>query len=90
MRVVPRRGAGKIQAGRPLPAPYSAPMQTALAVLPYLIGLAMIGVVVSLFAGLFSMARGSRASNTLMRWRVGTQATAIILAVIYFLLLKAM
>jgi hypothetical protein len=65
-------------------------MQTALAVLPYLIGLAMIGVVISLFAGLFSMARGSRASNTLMRWRVGTQAAAIILAAIYFLLLKAM
>ena len=65
-------------------------MRTALAVLPYLIGLAMVGVVVSLFAGLFSMAKGSRHSNTLMRWRVGTQATAIILAVVYFLLLKTM
>jgi hypothetical protein len=65
-------------------------MQTALAVLPWLIGLAMIGVVASLFAGLFSMAKGGRHSNTLMRWRVGTQATAIILAVIYFLLLKTM
>ena len=52
--------------------------------------LTAIAVILGLFAGLFSMAKGSRHSNTLMRWRVGTQATAIVLAVIYFLLLKAM
>jgi Hypoxia induced protein conserved region len=65
-------------------------MQTILAVLPWLIGLAMIAVVVSLFAGLFTMARGGemnrRHGNTLMRWRVASQATAIILVAIYFLL----
>jgi hypothetical protein len=67
-------------------------MQTALAVLPYLIVLSMVAVLVVLFAGLFTMARGGEANkrhgNKLMRWRVGTQATAIVLIAIYFLLTR--
>jgi Hypoxia induced protein conserved region len=49
-------------------------------------------VVVVLFAGLFSMAKGGefdrRYANKLMRWRVATQATAVALLVIYFLLTR--
>jgi hypothetical protein len=67
-------------------------MQLLITVLPYLIALALAGVVGILFAGLFTMARtgeaNRRRSNILMRWRVGTQATAIILIAIYFLLTR--
>jgi hypothetical protein len=69
-------------------------MQTALAVLPYLILLSMAAALAVLFAGLFTMARGGEANrrhgNRLMRWRVGTQATAIVLIAIYFLLSRMM
>jgi len=67
-------------------------MQTLVTVLPYLIGLALFAVVVVLFAGLLAMAKtgdaARRRSNILMRWRVGTQATAIILIALYFLLTR--
>jgi NADH:ubiquinone oxidoreductase subunit 6 (subunit J) len=67
-------------------------MHTLITVLPWLIGLALAGVVGVLFAGLITMAKGGEAnrrrSNLLMRWRVGTQATAIILIAIYFLLTR--
>jgi hypothetical protein len=67
-------------------------MQILITVLPWLIGLALFGVIGVLFAGLITMARGGEAnrrrSNLLMRWRVGTQATAIILIAIYFLLTR--
>ena len=67
-------------------------MQSLITVLPWLIGLALVGVVGVLFAGLVTMARGGEAnrrrSNQIMRWRVGTQATAIILIVLYFLLTR--
>ena len=67
-------------------------MQILITVLPWLIGLALFGVVGVLFAGLITMAKGGEAnrrrSNLLMRWRVGTQATAIILIALYFLLTR--
>ena len=67
-------------------------MQGLVTVLPYLIALALVAVVVVLFAGLVTMARtgeaNRRRSNILMRWRVGTQATAIILIALYFLLTR--
>ncbi len=54
-----------------------------------LIVVAMAGVVVSLGLGLFSVAKGgeySRAnSNKFMRWRVGTQAAAIVFLTIGFI-----
>jgi hypothetical protein len=65
-------------------------MQTVLTVLPYLIGLSLLAVVAVLFTGLFAMARGGEAnrrrSNVLMRWRVATQALAIVLVALYLLL----
>jgi Hypoxia induced protein conserved region len=67
-------------------------MQILVSVLPYLIGLSLVAVVGVLFAGLVTMARtgddNRRRSNILMRWRVGTQATAIVLIAIYFLLTR--
>lgn len=67
-------------------------MQTLVTVLPYLIGLSLLAVLVVLFAGLVAMARSGEAnrrrSNILMRWRVATQATALILVALYFLLTR--
>ena len=67
-------------------------MQSLVTVLPWLIGAAVIAVVGVLFAGLVTMARtgeeNRRRSNVLMRWRVGTQAVAVFLIVIYFLLTR--
>jgi hypothetical protein len=67
-------------------------MQTLVTVLPYLIGLALAAVVGVLFVGLFTMTRTGEAnrhrSNVLMRWRVGTQALAIVLIALYFLLTR--
>ena len=52
--------------------------------------IAMIAVVVVLFFGLFSMARGGafnqRNANKLMRWRVALQALAILLFVLFMML----
>jgi hypothetical protein len=91
-------GADASTAGRsrevlfPQRSPYSAAMQIVITVLPWLIGAAVIAVVGVLFAGLVTMTRGGeenrRRSNILMRWRVGTQATAVVLIVIYFLLTR--
>ena len=54
-----------------------------------LIVVAMIGVVVSLGLGLFSVVKGgeySRAnSNKFMRWRVATQACAVVMLTIGFI-----
>ena len=67
-------------------------MQIVVSVLPYLIALSLIAVVAVLFAGLFTMTRSGeenrRRSNILMRWRVGTQAAAILLVALYFLLTR--
>jgi hypothetical protein len=67
-------------------------MQTLVTVLPYLIGLALAAVVGVLFVVLFTMTRTGEAnrhrSNVLMRWRVGTQALAIVLIALYFLLTR--
>jgi hypothetical protein len=65
-------------------------MDVVLTVLPYLVGLALAAVAVTLFSGLFSMIKGGefnrRHGNQLMRWRVATQAVAISLIVLYLLL----
>jgi len=62
-------------------------MQT---LLPYLIAAAALAVVASLFAGLAVMARGGAANarwgNWLMRARVASQAAALALIALYFLL----
>ena len=62
-------------------------------VLPYAVGVAMFAVLASLFAGLFSMARGGafndRWGNRLMRARVASQGTAIALIVLYVIVRKA-
>lgn len=64
-------------------------MSILLTVLPYLIGLNLAAVLVILFTGLGSMTQGkSRQSNTLMRWRVGLQASCILLLVTYFALVR--
>ena len=58
-------------------------METVAAILPYLIGAVIIGVLGVLFAGVLSMGRG--ASNRLMRWRVGLQALAVVLMLLFWL-----
>ncbi len=67
-------------------------MQTLIAVLQYVIVAALIFVAATLFVGLFAMARGGefnrRCGNILMRLRVGSQAVAIGLLVVYFLLTR--
>ena len=58
--------------------------------LPYLIAAAALAVVASLFAGLAVMAKGGAANarwgNRLMRARVASQAAALLLIALYFLL----
>jgi hypothetical protein len=65
-------------------------MQFLRTVLPYLIGLSLVAVFVTLMSGLVSMVRGgeagARRSNLLMRGRVATQAVAILLIAIYALI----
>lgn len=67
-------------------------MSFLIAVLPYLIGLGLLAVVVTLFAGFTSMTRGgelnARWGNKLMRWRVITQAVTIALFLVYIVLLR--
>ena len=69
-------------------------MQTVTAVFPYLVGAALVVVVVILFSGLFTMARGGafnqRWGNRLMRLRVIAQGVAITLIVIYFLIARVL
>ena len=59
-------------------------------VLRYLSALALAAVVVVLLAGLWNMMRGSspNLSQTLMRWRVGLQFLAIIIAMLLVYLLR--
>lgn len=53
-----------------------------------LIAIALLVVLATLFSGLFAMLRGgeyaSRNSNKLMRWRVVSQAVAVVIIVIGF------
>lgn len=76
----------------PFTPPYSGGMSVLLAVLPYLIGLGLLSVVVTLFAGFTSMTRGgdfnARWGNKLMRWRVVTQAVTIALFLVYIVLIR--
>lgn len=57
-------------------------METALS---YLSTVAMLAVFLVLLAGLWVMMRGRspNLSQTLMRWRVGLQFTAVVLLVVY-------
>ncbi len=67
-------------------------MHVLLAILPYLIGVALFSVVATLFTGLFSMTKGgdfnARYGNKLMRLRVVLQAVTIALFMIYVLLMQ--
>ena len=72
-------------------------MQFLLAVLPYLIGLGLIGVVITLLTGLTTLGSGEggtdgmdkrRRSNRLMMLRVGLQAGTVALVLLYVALLK--
>lgn len=68
-------------------------MDILIAVLPYLIGLSLLAVVVTLFAGVTSMTKGgefnARWGNKLMRLRVITQAVTVALVLLYFFLSRA-
>ena len=59
--------------------------------LRYLSALALVAVVVVLLAGLWNMMRGANPnlSQTLMRWRVGLQFLAIIIAMLLVYLLRS-
>lgn len=65
-------------------------MQTLQLALPYLIGLALLAVVGTLFGGLATMSRGgtngARRSNRLMRARVVAQGAALGLIALWFVL----
>ena len=62
-------------------------MESLITVLPYLIGVALVAVVVVLGIGVFSMGRSNafnaRYGNLLMRARVGLQAVAIVLLALF-------
>ena len=59
--------------------------------LRFLSTLALVAVVVVLLAGLWNMMRGTspNLSQTLMRWRVGLQFLAIIIAMLLVYLLRS-
>lgn len=67
-------------------------MQIALAVLPYLIGLCLLAVVVTLFTGFTSMAKGgdfnARWGNKLMRLRIALQGLTVVLFLAYIVLTR--
>ncbi len=72
-------------------------MQILLAVLPYLIGLGLIGVVITLLTGLTTLGSGEggtdgmdkrRRSNRLMMLRVGLQAGTVALVLLYVALMR--
>lgn len=74
-----------------------AGMQSLLSVLPYLIGLGLIGVVITLLTGLTTLGSGEgstdgmdkrRRSNRLMMLRVGLQAGTVALVLLYIALMK--
>ena len=79
----------KAFAARP-PAPICLGMVHIVAVMPYLIGLSLAAVLMTLFAGAISMSRGGafndRWGNRLMRLRVATQAVAVGLLLLFYLL----
>ncbi|MCQ4161433.1 twin transmembrane helix small protein [Roseomonas sp. GC11] len=59
--------------------------------LSILLGLAMLGTLGVLMAGMFTMGRGEDGgarSNRLMRWRVGLQGAAILLFVLLMLVMR--
>ena len=64
-----------------------------IAAMPYLIGLSLAAVLMTLFAGVVSMSRGGtfndRWGNRLMRLRVATQAVAVGLLLLFFLLTRS-
>jgi hypothetical protein len=68
-------------------------MNTLIAILPWLIGLSLLAVIVTLFSGLFTMVLGgdfnARYGNKLMRLRVVTQAITLALFVLYYFLTRA-
>lgn len=67
-------------------------MGTVADILPYLIGGALVAVVLVLFAGVFALARGGefgrRYSNQLMRARVALQALAVLLMLAFWLVVR--
>jgi hypothetical protein len=67
-------------------------METVSDVLPYLIGGALAAVVLVLFAGIFSLARGGefarRHGNRIMRARVALQAVAVLLMLAFWLVAR--
>ncbi len=66
-------------------------MSTMTTFLMVLVGLAMLGTVGVLFAGLIGLARGgqdAQRSNVLMRWRVVLQGVALVLFVILLSLMR--
>ena len=71
-----------------LPGPcHLLPMQTIVTIL---LGIAMLGVLGVLFAGMVGLARGQDGaqSNTLMRWRLWLQGIALGLFVILVLIMR--
>lgn len=62
-----------------------------MAILPWLIGVALVGTLATLMAGLLTMTRGdvkAGLSNRVMRLRVAIQAITIALIVLYVVLLR--
>ncbi len=60
-------------------------------ILTVLVGLAMLGVLATLFAGMVGLVRGDgdgHRSNRLMRWRVILQGVALALFVLLLLILR--
>lgn len=72
---------------------YIGPMDGLADIFPWLIGALLAATLAVLFAGLVSMFRGGtfnrRNANKLMRWRVGLQALAVCLLVVFVLFLRA-
>ncbi len=61
-----------------------------ITVLTILVGLAMLGTVGVLFAGIFGIGRGDPArSNRLMQWRVLLQGIAVLLFILLLSLLRS-
>lgn len=62
-----------------------------MAILPWLIGAALVGTLLTLMAGLLTMTRGdvkAGLSNRVMRLRVAMQAATIALIILYVALLR--
>jgi Mg2+ and Co2+ transporter CorA len=89
LEVLPKAGKACIDASKAaiLYANRAKAMETSLR---YLTVLALIAVLLVLLAGLWNMMRGTspNLSQTLMRWRVGLQFLAIVIAMILVYLLR--